>query len=525
MGPEEVLFTCPGASNKNQSIGTTQLAMTFTHARTVATTLVGEVLEEIRSQAYQNPTVTTTALGPEAGETLVSRADDADDLNGWEENGLRARSGGADSAFTSWKRTILVEWVLTSNYSTVSAAETGVKRATMSVGMLVVSAGLLAARVHAGRATALADADRATRLAEAGIGAAIKKIETTSAWRSGATDPFESIPFGDDKVKVRLTDPIDSNMTDDATEMVEIRSEATVGGARRVVRVRVTPVIQPDAAMSYAILAQGAISFTGTSLLWAELPIHSNTSVSTTSSTVEATVTAVGTVTGSGYTPAGTGGAAAITMPVLASVIAEYEAIGSSGILAGSGAQTWSKVLISPANAPGTLSTNASGVYVMDCGGKRLTIADCRINGTLVLKNASAGVRLTYSFMWDPVIPGYPALIVDGPLTITIDGSDLSEPTKNFNYNPIGAAYKGSADSDETDVYACEIRGLVYASGNVTMSGAVSLTGPLIVGGKLTTNGVTAVLRGVVPSSGPPGFCKTSTLLVDRSTWTRVVDK
>ncbi len=114
-------------------------------ARTVATMLVGEVLEEIRSQAYQDPTVTTTTLGPEAGETLVSRADadDADDLNGWEENGLRERSGGTISAFTSWKRTILVEWVLTSNYSTVSAAETGVKRATVTVsrGGKVLAAG------------------------------------------------------------------------------------------------------------------------------------------------------------------------------------------------------------------------------------------------------------------------------------------------------------------------------------------------------------------------------------------------
>lgn len=104
-------------------------------ARTVATMLVGEVLEEIRSQEYQDPTVTTTTLGPEAGETLVSRADadDADDLNGWEETGLRARTGAAVSTFTAWKRSILVEWVLTSDYSTAAAAETGAKRATVTV--------------------------------------------------------------------------------------------------------------------------------------------------------------------------------------------------------------------------------------------------------------------------------------------------------------------------------------------------------------------------------------------------------
>ena len=160
----------------------------------------------------------------------------------------------------------------------------------------------------------------------------------------------------------------------------------------------------------------------------------------------------------------------------------------------------------------------------MDCGGKRLTLTDCRINGTLVLKNATAGVRVTSSVMWDPAVPGYPALIVDGVLTITVTGGDLSEATLNMNYNPIGASYDGSADSDKTDVYACEIRGLVYASGNVTMSGAVSFAGPLLVGGTYTTNGEVAMMRGVTPLVGPPGFRRASSMLVDRSTWTRVVE-
>ena len=45
--------------------------------------------------------------------------------------------------------------------------------------------------------------------------------------------------------------------------------------------------------------------------------------------------------------------------------------------------------------SPWALSPNASGVYVIDLQGRRLTLDTCRVYGTLVLKNASGGVRVT----------------------------------------------------------------------------------------------------------------------------------
>jgi hypothetical protein len=163
-------------------------------------------------------------------------------------------------------------------------------------------------------------------------------------------------------------------------------------------------------------------------------------------------------------------------------------------------------------------------VYVIDCGGKRLTISNARVHATLVLINNTLGVRLTSNVIIDPSTPGYPAVITDGDLTITISGSDLSEAAQNVNFNPVGAAFEGSADSDTTDVYACEIRGMIYAAGNVTMSGAFSQTGPLIVGGTLTANSHTLIHRGVTPAVPPPGFTTGGSLVVDRSTWKREMD-
>jgi hypothetical protein len=394
--------------------------------------------------------------------------------------------------------------------------------ATMSVGLLAVSAGMLVTRVHAGRSGVLAESAQATRNAQAGAQAALVTIGRNSGWRSAASDPFFSASSGQDKMIVSISDPGDGNLSDSAEETIEIEAEGTSGSARRVYRVRATPTSTPHPCLSYAMVIDKAVTF-GSTNWWAYLPIHSNVSQYASASTINASATSVGTVS-SGFTPAGVGGQPAVTLPTMASVIAAYTAIGSSGLLGGGGPQTIGQVVIGPNNPPSGLSANALGVYVIDCGGKRLTIQNARIHGTLVLTNNTAGVRLTSNVMIDPATAGYPAVITDGDLTITVSGVDLSEATQNVNFNPVGAAFEGSADSDKLDVYACEIRGLVYASGNITMSGGVSMTGPLLSGGTLTTTSHTLIHRGVSPTVVPPGFSVGGGLVVDRATWRRVVD-
>jgi hypothetical protein len=394
--------------------------------------------------------------------------------------------------------------------------------ATMSVGLLAVSAGLLVTRIHAGRSAALAESAQATRNAQSGVQAALRAIELNAAWRSAASNPFLSMSKGDDKFTVALSDPGDANLSDSAEETVLIRAEGISGGARRMYSVRATPALTPHPCLSYALVADKAVTF-GSSHWWTALPIHSNTSFSATSSTITASATSVGTVS-AGFTPAGVGGQAAVALPTMASVVAAYTAIGSSGLLGGTGPQTIGQVVIGPNTPPSGLSANALGVYVIDCGGKRLTIQNARVRGTLILINNAAGVRLTSNVMIDPATAGYPALITDGDLTITISGSDLSEAAQNVNFNPVGEAFEGSADSDKTDVYACEIRGLIYAAGNVTMSGGVSMTAPVLTGGTVTTTSHTMIHRGVAPTTVPPGFTIGGGLVVDRSTWRREMD-
>lgn len=394
---------------------------------------------------------------------------------------------------------------------------------SMSVALFTVTAGVLAARAHAARASALADAQAASRAAESGLEAVLASMKQTIAWRQTVSGPF-SFTLPDGAVAVALSDPVDGRLADDSAGVVELLATGTKNNARRLIKVRATPNLLPHNVMSYGLLVSGAVTFT-TSSWWSRLPIHSNTSIGTSGTcSITGTMTAVGAVPSSGITPAATSGAAAVTLPVYADVLSEYAAIGSTGTMSGTGAVSLQYALISPVSPPWALSANTAGVYVIDCAGRRLTIQDCRINGTLICKNATGGVRITGTVLWDPAVAGYPCLLTDGAISITTTGDDLSEATASKNFNPIGAAYNGSADADTADVYPSEFRGLIWAGGALTMSGAFASQGPLIIGGTATITNTTGVTRGVTPTSGPPALRASPDFSIDRTTWARQVD-
>jgi type II secretory pathway pseudopilin PulG len=103
--------------------------------RAVAASLVAEVLDEIRSLPYEDPSTPGGAIGPDAGETLVGRqdADDADDLHGWLEKGINDDSGSAIPGFGSLWRRVTVEWVSAADFATPTGVDSGVKRAMVQI--------------------------------------------------------------------------------------------------------------------------------------------------------------------------------------------------------------------------------------------------------------------------------------------------------------------------------------------------------------------------------------------------------
>lgn len=104
-------------------------------ARSLAASLVSEVLEEARVLPYQDAAVATVACGMEAGEAYLKRGamDDVDDLNGWTEIGIVDAGGTSVAGLSNWKRSVVVEWVDAATGATPLVWETGVKRITVTV--------------------------------------------------------------------------------------------------------------------------------------------------------------------------------------------------------------------------------------------------------------------------------------------------------------------------------------------------------------------------------------------------------
>ncbi|MCA9061001.1 MAG: hypothetical protein KDA85_20960, partial [Planctomycetaceae bacterium] len=146
--------------------------------------------------------------------------------------------------------------------------------------------------------------------------------------------------------------------------------------------------------------------------------------------------------------------------------------------------------VISPTVHPLSAAANASGVYVIDCEGQNVEIRDCRIIGTLVLKNAGR-VTLSGSLAWAPAVPGLPALVTDGPLKIQTNGFALSEFELGVNLNPSGAPdSSGQVDSTFDDAYASQLNGMLYVADDAVIDGIVRVDGILLVTGDLQITGL-----------------------------------
>ena len=96
--------------------------------------LANELMGEILQAFYEDQEEATTALGCEPSEPGSSRAafDDVDDFDGWSSSPPAGRDGTPLTNSMGWKRTVQVEWVDPSDLGEVSAAETGVKRVTVT---------------------------------------------------------------------------------------------------------------------------------------------------------------------------------------------------------------------------------------------------------------------------------------------------------------------------------------------------------------------------------------------------------
>jgi hypothetical protein len=145
--------------------------------------------------------------------------------------------------------------------------------------------------------------------------------------------------------------------------------------------------------------------------------------------------------------------------------------------------------------------TNSQGIYWLDCQNTtKLVIERSRIFGTLLVENPGPGSCIDYGPVhMSPAVPGYPTLLVCNAggnafaIRATPDPSsdpsddDLKEGANGTNFNPTGAAHKTlGTDSDQSDAYDSEIRGLLVVSGALDYANNPTIRGRILVGGSAT---------------------------------------
>ncbi len=145
------------------------------------------------------------------------------------------------------------------------------------------------------------------------------------------------------------------------------------------------------------------------------------------------------------------------------------------------------RTVVSPSTNPFGVTANSQGIYVIDMSGADLTISDCMIVGTLVVKNAGTVTVGTGPVQWRPAKPGLPSLIVDGNVILSSSRVALTERELGVNFNPTGTPDEnGVQESNLNDSYRSWIRGLVYASNDLTFRGDVRLQGCALAGDDIT---------------------------------------
>lgn len=360
--------------------------------------------------------------------------------------------------------------------------------------------------------------------AVSGLELAMTDAQDDAAWREKLHDSAEAVSVTIDGCSVTVTasDPLDGDLADDPADPVRLRAVAQRGTSRRMHEVDVIPTVAALPALNAGLAVGGTLTINAASVR-ASSPVIANGAITITSSSVTADLVSGATISG---TSTGTRGAgqAAFVLPDRAVVLAAYQAMGTTIAIGSIPSRRIEKQTITRTRNPYG-STNASGVYVINCGGNDLEIRDARIVGTLVVLNVRR-LTLTNSVLVEDGGNGLPVLIVDGILDVETAATELSESAQTTNFNPTGAAFRGVTDSDQTDTYPSQIQGMVVVFGNFESGTALHAAGPILVSGNATITGGTAMFSnsGLWSNAPPAGFTLPPTWSYDPASWRRAVD-
>ncbi len=152
--------------------------------------------------------------------------------------------------------------------------------------------------------------------------------------------------------------------------------------------------------------------------------------------------------------------------------------------------------VLGPGVNPFGAQTNSEGIYWINCNNNRLVIERSRIRGTLLVVNPGANSCINNGpISWSPAVAGYPALLVDSDdgtsadFAICATNRALSEKENGVNYNPAGAPHDDfGQDSDTSDIYPSQIRGLVVVRHDLSFQNRSLIRGQIVVGNNIANS-------------------------------------
>jgi len=390
----------------------------------------------------------------------------------------------------------------------------------------------------------------ARALAQAGLEAATSRIRGNPTWRAALDGdvvvPTTTVAGG--TFAVRIEDPVDGNPRVGEFDPAILISTGQSGNARFVLRAPLHFRYEPHDAMRHSLYTRNRLRVDSSADVVANKPVRANSYSIHNSASMD-----VPTGTGGNLNDAkgGGGGGGGLIGGIVGGIVGgiesvlnalspssdpphlptnilpTYSAYGPTHTPAsfGMGWFNFSSTVLSPGLGPLSARPNDK-VIILDANGGNVTLNNVRVRGTLVIHNA-ATVTVSGRTRFEPLVDGWPALVIHGNLDINLSAGDLSEAALGVNLNPPGAPYFGVANDTLTDTYPQGFGGFLYTTGRIDLRGTVHVDAPILAHGEIRVHS-NNILRVDVPDElvefPPPGFRVDTIIAVERNAVARVVD-
>lgn len=395
---------------------------------------------------------------------------------------------------------------------------------TAMIATLLAMSGLLALRARRRVVTDMRDAVQARFYAQAAVEIGLQKVANDSDWRNNLTSGnwVAEQSLGEGSYCLDGTDPNDGDLADSDTDSLVLTGTGKFGRARQSVTVTILPKQDPLQALNSAVHAGG------------DLVVQSDAALNLENSPASANGNAQidGAISGSlqSVTTSGGGSVSGTSTTIeplelpAADLVDTYVNMATPIPFTG----TFEKKVLAPGYNDFGGGLNGDGLYYLNTGGNNVEIKTCRIHGTLVVDAGANTVKLSERVLLENHHPDYPALIVRGKLHLAFNqsGDSMDETAYAVNWNPAGAGYEGNSDATLDDTYPSEIRGLIHATGAITVEHDAKILGGLLGEGNVVfAGGSPTIVHDEMLATNPPvGYLSEVRLVVSQGSFRRNVD-